>query len=168
MLSYFISYEHIVLYLLCPSSNLHLHTRKSLDLLVLKESCTETAVQVIAFPHSHTSFHPSRKVWVLWRLLNVCLAPLTSLTTYAGDKCLWGSVCMQRCHTVSATQSQLQGLNVRGLSCPPLPQRGSPAPSGSASREAKRMGTWHYACVWSSPKDLKETERKREEQARER
>lgn len=40
---------------------------------------------------------------------------------------------MQGCHTVSATQSQLQGLNVRGLSCPSLPQKGSPAPSGSAS-----------------------------------
>lgn len=113
---------------------------KSLDLLVLKESCTETTVQVIAFPHSHTSSHPPRKVWVLWRLLNVCLAPLTSLTICAGDKCLWGSVCMQGCHTVSATQSQLQGLNVRGLSCPPLPQRGSPAPSGSASRGSKEDG----------------------------
>lgn len=87
---------------------------KSLDLLVLKESCAETAVQVIAFPHSHTSSHPPRKVWVLWRLLNICLAPLTSLTICAGDKNLWGSVCMQGCHTVSATQSQLQGLNVRG------------------------------------------------------
>lgn len=50
--SYFISYEHIVLYLLCPSGNLHLHSRKCPDLLGLKESCAETAMQVIAFPHS--------------------------------------------------------------------------------------------------------------------